>query len=104
MAETTTDAAGQAVVGIEHDDCTVWVRALGFQSFRYKVDPHLKNIHTIAAVLRLGDIGSGYPLNVERIIQPERQILNASIPDQELESLTNLPTHLLRLRSHHKTR
>lgn len=98
LTEAKTNPAGEAIVTVHPGDCAIIAGAPGFKFWRYQVDAQEKS-RSITAVLRISEAGSGYPVNEVNIIQTNLQIVEAFIPQEELELLPGLPSH--KLRSHH---
>ena len=96
LIEIRADAEGVALISLVSGTYTVSVFAAGFKGWRTTIELAHNSKLSLTADLSVGDIGSGYPVNDTKVIQTERQVVDASIPFEPLRSLTNLPAHKMR--------
>jgi uncharacterized membrane protein len=93
--EIDADAQGNAVLHLDPGSYIASVQSPGFTTWRGHVDLQPNRSQSIFAELRIAD-GGGVQVTPDSQMEPERQILNVSIPLEALESLIDLPAHRLR--------
>ena len=96
IVEVRADCSGEATVFLNSGKYTIFARAPGFMNYAQAVDFTGDADQSIRAVLRVADIGSGFPINASDILEPQRAvpegILIAPVP---LLTVT-VPAHKLR--------
>lgn len=100
-AEAHADCSGQSTLWLDPGKYTVLLRAPGFRNYSQIVDLAKDSPQVIKAVLKIADMGSGYPLNELNVLEPQRAVLDDPSIHSVPLSTVPVPAHKLHLSIFH---
>lgn len=105
IAEVRTDCSGKAALFLNSGKYTILVRGHGFTNYSDEMVFERGVDQAIRAVLKVGQSGSGFPVNTANILEPQRAVADNVSIKYVLLATVPVPAHKLRpWFCHHRAR